>query len=64
MGCQRVRYERSNIAFMTVYAEDPKDALRKLTELINEYGTLQVTKLTHRNLLHVYTLIRKDQKEK
>ncbi|MCH3790132.1 hypothetical protein, partial [Campylobacter jejuni] len=56
--------DRSNIAHMTPYTEDPKDALRKLPELINEYGKLQVTKLTHRNLLHFYTLTRKDQKEK
>ena len=43
---------------MTPYTEDPKDALRKLPELINAYGKLQVTELTHRNLLHFYTLTR------
>ena len=42
--------------------ENPKDATRKLLELINEL--MQDTKLIHRNLLHFYTLTMKDQKEK
>ena len=49
---------------MILYTENPKDALRKLPELINEHGKLQVKKLTQRNLLHFYTLIMKYQKEK
>ena len=48
---------------MILYTENPKDALRKLPELINEHGKLQVKKLTQRNLLHFYTLTRKDQKD-
>ena len=64
MGSQRVRHDRSNTAHMILYTENPKDALRKLPELINEHGKLQVKKLTQRNLLHFYTLTRKDQKEK
>ena len=44
--------------------ENPKDATRKLLELINEFSKLQDTKLTHRNLLHFYGLTTKHQKEK
>ena len=49
---------------LILYIEDLKDATRKLLELINELLKLQVTKLIHRNLLHLYTLTMKDQKEK
>ena len=49
---------------MILYIENPKDATRKLLELINEFGKVQDTKLTHRDLLHFYTLTTKDQKEK
>ena len=49
---------------MIVYRDNPKDATRKLLELINEFVKLQDTKLMHRNLLHSYTLTMKDQKEK
>ena len=49
---------------MILYIENPKDANRKLLELINEFGKLQDTKLMHRNLLHSYTLMRKNLKEK
>ena len=45
---------------MILYIENPKDAIRKLLGLINEYG--KVT--TYRNLLHFYTLTMKYQKEK
>ena len=48
---------------MILYIENPKDATRKLLELINEFGRLQDIKLMHRNLLHSYTLT-KIQKEK
>ena len=44
---------------MILYIENPKDATRKLLEL-----KLQDTKLMHRNLLHSYTLIMKNLKEK
>ena len=47
---------------MILYRENPKDATRKLLELINEFG--KVKKLIHRNLLHFYTLTMKDKKEK
>ena len=49
---------------MILYIENPKEATRKLLELINKFIKLQDTKLMHRNLLHSYTLTMKDQKEK
>ena len=53
---------------MILYIENPKDATRKLLELINEIKLqdtkLQDTKLIQRNLLHSYTLTTNNQKEK
>ena len=49
---------------MILYIENPKDATRKLLELINEFGKVADTKLMHRNLLHSYTLMMKNLKEK
>ena len=49
---------------MILYIENPKDATRKLLELISEYSKLQDIKSIHRNLLHSYTLIMRKQKEK
>ena len=49
---------------MILYTENPKDATRKLLELISKFGKVQVTKWIHRNLLHFYTLTTRDQKEK
>ena len=49
---------------MILYIENPKVATRKLLELINEFGKEQDTKLMHRNLLHSYTLMMKNLKEK
>ena len=49
---------------MILYMENPKDATRKLLELINEFGKVAGYKLMHRNLLHSYTLTTKDQKDK
>ena len=48
---------------MILYIKNPKDATRKLLELINEFGKVADTKLIHRNLLHFYTLTMRDQKE-
>ena len=45
---------------MILYLQNPKDATRKILELINEFGKVA----GHRNLLHFYTLTTKDQKEK
>ena len=44
--------------------ENPKDATRKLLELVNDLDKVADTKLIHKNLLHFYTLTMKDQKEK
>ena len=49
---------------MIVYIENPKDATRKLLELINEFGKVTGYKLMHRNLLHSYTLMMKNLTEK
>ena len=50
---------------MILYIENPKDATRKLLELINECSKVAgYKKLTHRNPLHSYTLIMRKQKEK
>ena len=51
---------------MILYIENPKDSTRKLLQLINKYSIvkLQDIKLTHRNLLHSYTLTMRKQKEK
>ena len=49
---------------MILYIENPTDATRKLLELINNLVKLQYTKLMHRNLLHSYTLMMKNLKEK
>ena len=49
---------------MILYIENPKDATRKLLELIKNLVKLQDTKLMHRNLLHSYTLMMKNLKEK
>ena len=47
---------------MILYIENPKDATRKLLELLNLVKLL--TKLLHRNPMHFYKLTMKDQKEK
>ena len=49
---------------MILYIENPKDATRKLLEIINEFGKVAGTKLMHRNLLHSYILMMKSLKEK
>ena len=49
---------------MILHIENPKDATRKLLELINEFSKVSGYKTNNRNLLHFYTLATKDQKEK
>ena len=44
---------------MILYIENPKNATRKLLELINEFSK---NCNMHRNLLHFYTVTMKDQK--
>ena len=49
---------------MILYIENPKDASRKLLELINEFGKSQDTKLTQRHLSHYHKLTVNYQQEK
>ena len=49
---------------MILYIENPKDATRKLLELINEFGKVAGYKTNAQKSLHSYTLTMKDQKEK
>ena len=46
-----------------LYIENPKDTTRKLVELINEPGKVEVCKITCRNFAFLYSTM-KDQKEK
>ena len=48
---------------MILYIDNPKDATRKLLELINELGKVARYKINAQKLLHSYTLKMKDQKE-
>ena len=47
---------------MILYTENPKDATRKLLELINEYSKVAGYKINSQNPLHSYTLTRKIRK--
>lgn len=47
-----------------VYMENPKDATRKLLELINEFSKVTEYQINCRNLLYFCTLTMKDQKDK
>ena len=49
---------------MILYTENPKDATRKLLELINEFGKVAELKKIYRNLLLFYVLIINYQKAK
>ena len=49
---------------MILYIENPKDATRKLLELINEFGKAAGHKINAQNLLHSYTLMMNNLKEK
>ena len=49
---------------MILYTENPKDTIRKLLKLIDEFGKVTRYKITHRNLLHSYLLKMNNQKEK
>ena len=64
----QIRKEEVNLSLfadgMILYIEDPKDATRKLLELISEFGRVAGYKLNAQNLLHSYTLVMKNQKEK
>ena len=49
---------------MILYIENPRDATRKLLELINEFGKVAGYKINARNLLPSYTLMMKNLKVK
>ena len=49
---------------MILYIDNPKDATRKLLELINEFGKVAGYKTNAQNSLASYTLATKDLKEK
>ena len=49
---------------MILYIVNSKDATKKLLQLINKCGKVEDTKLMHRNLLHSYTLMMKNLKDK
>ena len=49
---------------MILYIGNPKDATRKLLELISEFGKAAEYKINARNLLHSYTPMMKNLKEK
>ena len=49
---------------MILYIENPKDATRKQLELISEFGKITGYKIKVQNLLHSYTLMMKNLKEK
>ena len=49
---------------MVLYIEDPKDATRKLLELISEFGKVACYKINTRNLLHFYTLTNNKRSER
>ena len=49
---------------MILHLENPKDATRKLLELINEFGKVAGYTINAQNLLLSYTLMTKNLKEK
>ena len=49
---------------MILYIQNPKDAARKLLELINEFGKVAGYKINAQNLLHSYMLLMKNLKVK
>ena len=49
---------------MILHIENPKNATRKLLELLNEFGKVSGYKINTQKLLASYILTMKDQKEK
>ena len=47
-----------------LYIENPKDSIKKVVELINEYSDVRGYKIIYRNELSFYTLVIGYQKEK
>ena len=49
---------------MILYIEDPKDAIRKLLELINEFGKVAGYKInTQKSIVFVYTNSERSKRE-
>ena len=48
---------------MTLYTENPKDTIRKLLELINEFSNITGYKIKHRNPLQTYRPTMKTRNE-
>ena len=49
---------------MILYIEDPKDAIRKLLELINEFGKVAGYKInTQKSIVFVYTKSERSKRE-
>ena len=49
---------------MILYIENPKDSMKKLLKLINEFSKVADTKLISKNQLHIYMPIMNYNKEK
>ena len=49
---------------MTLYIENPKDAIRKVLELINEFSKVEGYKINTQKPVIFYVLTMKGQKEK
>ena len=64
----QIRKEEAKLSLLAddliLYMGNPRDATRKLLELVNELIKLQDTKLKDRNLLRFYTLTIKNKKKK
>ena len=64
----QIRKEEAKLSLLAddliLYMGNPRDATRKLLELVNELIKLQDTKLKDRNLLRFYTLTIKNKKKR
>ena len=64
IGKEEVKLSLFADDMILLYTENPKDATRKLLELIKNWVKLQDTKSIQRNLLYFYTITTKYQEEK
>ena len=47
-----------------LWIENPKDDIRKLLDLVNEFGKVVRYKINDRNVLHSYTLTMKKSRKR